>query len=509
MYPSFRHGAVLVFSLAASSAFGQALQPPTNLVVTSATNSSVQLTWTAAQPQAPGFLVERKPLNGTYAPAPNIPSGGATGVTFMDTGIDPFTTYVYRVSAMSLNGTSTPSNEVTVGPPPAGYTVASPAPGNAGFWGQQVQMVLDANGDPAVGFVYIIGDDSMDFSMSAVYFVSWNRAQYSWNAPVQVAFVNDIRVPSPQSTISLSRDPTNNTFGFAYAVGNDLERLDVALSTDGGVTWKAQTAFANTGFQLQQLAFAMYGGQAFLVYDQTLKGVTYLTGSQSAAPGQWTPTPVPAPPGLTGSPRPAFSLAVDNTGAPGLAYWSSPRTGSNSVLAFWRPGGVNSVVVTDTSSISNDQLGCDLTFFGVQPRIAMFAQRDKTGSYLWTSLSSDGGVTWAAPVNVPDDGRAVTGNYLSIAAGSLGQGALVSELISNNVGAQCGLPKLSVSPDFVTWTTCSPTANQPPQTAPSFVKVAFAGNDLLDVAFENTNFNMTTLGSGVVVWRQPQPPPQP
>jgi len=87
----------------------------------------------------------------------------------------------------------------------------------------------------------------------------------------------------------------------------------------------------------------------------------------------------------------------------------------------------------------------------------------------------------------------------------MGQGALVSELISNNAGAQCGLPKLSVSPDFLTWTTCSPTGSQPPQTTPSFVKVMFAANDLLYVAFENTNFNTTVLGSGVVVWRQPQP----
>jgi hypothetical protein len=505
MSASFRHGAVLSFALAASSVFGQSLQPPTNLIATSATSSSVQLSWTAAQPQAPGFIVERKTLNGTYAPAPNLPDGGMPGVAFVDSAIDPFTTYVYRVSATSLNGTSTPSNEITVGPPPTGYNIASPAPSSGGFWGQQVQIVLDANGDPALGFVYILGDDNMDYSASAVYFVSWNRAQYRWNPAVQVALVNDIRVPIPQSTISLSRDPTSNTFGFAYAVGSDLERVDVAFSSDGGATWKAQTLFSNTGFQLQQIALALYGGQAYLAYDRTLNGLTYLTGSQLAAPAQWTPTPVPAPPGLAGVPRPAFSLAVDNTGAPGLAYWYAPRTGPNSVLAFWRPTVLNSVVVTDTASIGNDQIGCDLSFFGVLPRIAMFAQRDKTSSPVWTVLSSDGGVTWAPAVNVPEDGQALTGNYLSSATGSLGQGALVSELISNNAGAQCGLPKLSVSPDFLTWTTCSPTGSQPPQTTPSFVKVMFAADDSLYVAFENTNFNTTVLGNGVVVWRQPQP----
>src|SRR5215467_5636377 len=73
-----RHGAAFGFLLAVSVAFSQSLQPPTNLVVTSATSSTVQLSWTSASPQAPGFLIERKVLNGTYAPAPNVPDGGAT-----------------------------------------------------------------------------------------------------------------------------------------------------------------------------------------------------------------------------------------------------------------------------------------------------------------------------------------------------------------------------------------------------------------------------------------------
>ena len=60
---SFRHGAALLLALVASSAFGQGLQPPANLIATSATNSMVQLTWTAAQPQAPGFIVEMLALS--------------------------------------------------------------------------------------------------------------------------------------------------------------------------------------------------------------------------------------------------------------------------------------------------------------------------------------------------------------------------------------------------------------------------------------------------------------
>ena len=54
-----------------------------------------------------------------------------------------------------------------------------------------------------------------------------------------VAYVDDIRVGSPQQNISLARDPQTGTFGLAYAAGNDLGRLDLSLSSDGGATWTA------------------------------------------------------------------------------------------------------------------------------------------------------------------------------------------------------------------------------------------------------------------------------
>ena len=164
--------------------------------------------------------------------------------------------------------------------------------------------------------------------------------------------------------------------------------------------------------------------------------------------------------------RPAFSAAGMTT--PARRGWPTGML-LHDPPACWRfETNWSNSVVNDTASIGNDQIGCDLTFFGVLPRIAMFAQRDKTSSAVWTVLSSDGGVNWLRPSMSLRMGGRLMANYISIASGSMGQGALVSELISNNVGAQCGLPKLSVSPDFVNWTTCSPAGNQAPQTTPSF-----------------------------------------
>ena len=376
-------------------------------------------------------------------------------------------------------------------------------------------MVLDANGDPAISYLYLLrapsssneGDPAPDdFSPTAIYFVSWNRAQYRWNAPVLVATVDDIRVFTPQTNISLARDPVNNTYGVAYSVGSDLGRLDLSLSTDGGATWARQTIVDNQGFTLQEVSLALYGGAGHIVYTG-LKRLVYITGSQTVPAARWTQTPVPLPPGLTGVPRPAFSLAVDNTGAPGLAFWASPARGDNSVLGYWNPGNLNSVAVTDTNSNVNGLIGCDLTFFGLQPRIAMFAARDTTSSWVWTSLSNDAGVTWSPPANVPQDARALLGNYISIAAGSQGQGAVVADLVGGSqAGMRCGLPKLARSPDFTAWTTCSPTGSPTPEVTPAFVRIAFAANDLLYLAFQNSNYDLAGVKNGVVLWHEPQQP---
>src|SRR5260370_7940884 len=137
--------------------------------------------------------------------------------------------------------------------------------------------------------------------------------------------VDDIRVFAPQTNISLARDPVNNTFGLAYAVGNDLGRLDLSLSIDGGSTWTRQTIADNQGFQLQEVSLALFGGAGHIVYTG-FKNLVYITGSQTVPSARWTRTEVPLPPGLAGTPPPPFTLAVFTPPTPAPPVCRFPPT---------------------------------------------------------------------------------------------------------------------------------------------------------------------------------------
>src|SRR5215813_8541846 len=92
---------------------------PTNLTVKSATNRVVQLSW-IGDSAAFAYVVERRPVGGTYAPLITITGiGSAAPVTAAnDTDFDPFTAYQYRVRATAGTNSSDNAAEVTVGPPP-------------------------------------------------------------------------------------------------------------------------------------------------------------------------------------------------------------------------------------------------------------------------------------------------------------------------------------------------------------------------------------------------------
>ena len=120
--------------------------------------------------------MERKPLGTPWpaaAPAATPVKPVTNAVTTMtvdgakatDSQIDAFATYIYRVRATdAANAFSAPSNEVTVGPPPVGFSSIVAAPKamqehDPQQFAGQLRMVLDANGDPA--FAYITYDLSV------------------------------------------------------------------------------------------------------------------------------------------------------------------------------------------------------------------------------------------------------------------------------------------------------------------------------------------------------------
>ena len=134
-----------------------------------ASSSRVVLSWNGGG----DFTVERKAASGDFAAI----SKGSGAPAYTDAAIDAFATYVYRIKA-----DAGVSNEITVGPPPAGFSVASPLAGavanykldDEANFGVRMQLVLDRNGDPSMA--YMVRAPLGDYSASLAEFVSWNRA---------------------------------------------------------------------------------------------------------------------------------------------------------------------------------------------------------------------------------------------------------------------------------------------------------------------------------------------
>jgi len=97
---------------------------PAGLTVVAPTPNSVSLAWRDVSQLETGYRLERREQGGTYLPLTNLP---ANSTAFLDTSVQPGTSYQYLVFASNATGESPASNEagITV---PAAPVVAPPAP---------------------------------------------------------------------------------------------------------------------------------------------------------------------------------------------------------------------------------------------------------------------------------------------------------------------------------------------------------------------------------------------
>ncbi len=474
---------------------------PVGLKAVAASKSQVQLSWTAGDSSNVTYTVERKALTGSYAAAVNASALSAT-----DTTIDAYQTYIYRVRANLGAAQSGPSNEVTVGPAPVGYNVVVPMTsvyGDNYDFGHEQRMVLDGNGDP--GIAYIIRDVNRDGDPtdSTLYFVRWDRVNYTWTKPVTVAVVGVPGRSGAALSLAIAFDTSTSTWGIAF---EGVSRIGIALSTNNGATWQAQTAFTDSNQQLSYPALGMSGGKVHLAFSQGNNGIRYITGSATAAAATWTSSLAPLLAG-TFDQKGTLSLAIDSAGNPAVAYWLNPDTAYNSVLAYWRPGSANATKIMDTNGFQNDDSAVSLAFLGTQPRVVVFAARDdqyfsRYDRAMWAS-SSTNGTTWTTPVNLPNDGGNSMNPVISLAIGSQGQAGLIMETNGGDGSpGQCSFPKISTSANFAAWTTCSPTTNGSTEFRVSYPSLAYAGNDKL--YFSATNYQEGgDVARGIVLWREP------
>lgn len=449
-----------------------------DLTVKSATGKAVELEWTKGS--SAGSL-ERSSGQAFQKISP-----GESG-KYTDTSIDPFATYKYRINTAGKF-----SNEVTVGPPPAGVSNAAPVPkgGRPENYGPATAVALDENGDPLIAFEWIDPNDDADKSDTDVRFVRWDRATYKWAAPVRVAPTGPL---SDQAVYPIAVGSDGGTLAVLTMVGDGLI---YALSTDHGATWKNTSLSSKTGSP-RSIAMAAGGGQAHVVVNGEDAPV-YLTGPVADA-GSWKSTAIPAGDGWKVRNSANIGLALDAAGKPALAYYEDQQEGDAHQYVFWRPGGAAPATIAGKASSESPDIA--LTY-GNNKFGALFAfQLDSNDGdhVLWYSQSADGS-SWSKPAKLPIDGPRSTNPPLAVAIDS--KGAITAAFGSNSgsAAASCNAPAVSRSPDGTSWKTCglgkAAGADFSPQ--PSTLHVIEAPDDRAYVVWHEES--ESKYGPGVLVW---------
>jgi len=123
---------------------------PTTLQATAAGSTQINLSWNAATSDNPytpptGYKIERSVSGGAFSTV--VANTHSTTTTYQDSGLDPGTQYMYRVSALNAAGTSSPSNEASattaVSPTsstPGAPGIAIPNTPQTGFGGHQANV---------------------------------------------------------------------------------------------------------------------------------------------------------------------------------------------------------------------------------------------------------------------------------------------------------------------------------------------------------------------------------
>jgi hypothetical protein len=376
-----------------------------------------------------------------------------------------------------------------------------------------VAMVLDQDGNPMVAWV------AFDATSTPLRFSVYDPASCQWVPSVQVDDLGSVTATRDRE-VTLARDASTGRLGLAYQVIDDSanQSLILAQSDDRGATWTKEVVVknpdGNVNKGVSRPTVAMKDGKTYLAYYQTYlyssvgsygsdnSGFVLLT--RDATAGDFSSTNIPAvgDTSLPGSEPFPPSLAIDDSGDAGLAYFAlTDDTGQNLRLAYYHTGQDKSVAVFDSEQQSNSVADASLIFQGTEPRIAASLQRgssDANNSKLWFS-SSDTASAWGAPVELPMDGGDAMGPDVALAAGADGTLSVAANYGSGDGTHQCGAPKLSTSDDAGdTWSTCGPDINSKGNItyAGRYVQLAYAPSGKRVAAF-------SAVRQGVWLWREP------
>ncbi len=455
-----------------------------NLQVKSANARTVELEWTGTT----GPVVIERTLGAATQQLATVDQG-----KYQDAAIDRFATYRYRVSAGGKR-----SNEVTVGPPPAGVLNVAPLPkgADATKYGTATAIALDENGDPVIAFEWVDPNGDNDNSDSEIRFVRWSRATYRWLPPVRVQVVGDIATQN-LNPISIACDRKTGVLAIASPV---LEKgATIAVSTDGGLTWSSKPVPGSTG-TVPVISIALADGQAHVVVTSAEPAARYLTGPIDNI-SSWKSQPLPAAAGWKQPENTNVGLKLDPSGKPLIAFYEAQPEGDGRRFTIWRPGETVRVVLETKRSTDTPDLA--LTTGGGKIGLLIETPLDEKDEDhgVWYLQSTDG-ATWSKPSKLPVDGPRSTNPPLDVAIDSRGR---IVAAFGSNSGSDttvCNFPAVSRSNDGAIWKTCGPGKAEGAQfgAQPVTLRIIEAENDKAYVLWQEQGENK--FQEGVLVWHE-------
>jgi hypothetical protein len=380
-----------------------------------------------------------------------------------------------------------------------------------------VSMAIDGDGSPMVAWV------AFDISATTLYFTAYEPTTCQWSSPVSVDALGGVS-PADDREVTMTRDASDGHLGIAYQVVDSASNrtLMLAQSDDDGATWSKETVVqsppGDTIRGVERPTVVIRNGITYFAYYQFYlyswagnnssnnSGFVLLTRTDNS--GSFTSVNIPPVDGaaLPGSEQYPPSLAVDDAGEAGLAYFAlTDDAATNLQLNYFHTEQGKSVAVFDSQHKPNYDADVSLVFEGNRPRLAASLDRDgndggtnDTGSTIWFSGSDDGTV-WFTPVELPMDGSDAMGPDVALATGGDGKLSIASNFSGATGNHKCGAPKISTSSnDGTSWVTCGPSTSGAEllSHAGSFVQLAYQPSGKRIAAF-------SAQGQGVWVWREP------
>jgi hypothetical protein len=435
--------------------------------------------------------------------------------------------------------------------------------------GTHAAMALDANDDPMFAFLAYPND----VKDARLMFVRWDPCTASFTMPVAVdpgslGLIADDERSARQVAIAYDAAKSQIAIVYEKRIDNATTTAWLATSSDAGKTFTLQQV--SEGTVAESVSVVAKDGKIFIAYAQGSAALWVLesqtpiavdagadastdAGDASADASTDAATDAPADADLdaaadaatdasadadAASPPPstglifdrqsvqygganvnvrndaAISLAVDDSGAPAVAFFTTPSGSSNTELLFWRKlpadaGVAQAVKITDTNGNVNASLDVTLRFEQLKPRVAghLFAGSADAGADAATDnydlifSASDNGTWLTAPIHVPRNGDNRTGITSALALNGKGGAALAASTISPLGDAGIGNPYLATSIDEKAWTaTAGADKTSESRYIVRSLNAAYGSDGKLRLGFHNTEFQ--SARPGIIFWRE-------